>query len=118
MALINNWDLTTQNNKVYVADNERHYLVADLGAAFGNTGWPPSDLPLFPHATKGVVKANERSRFIRAVQGDTVTFEMRTAAPFFLRVFRRKYFDKYKQAERLERDIPVVDAEWIGGWRG
>jgi hypothetical protein len=118
MALIKNWDLTTQNNKVYVADNERYYLVSELAAAFGKTGWPPSDLPLFPHATKGVLKDYERSRFIRAVKGATVTFEMRTTAPFFVRVFRRKYFNKYKQAERLERAIPVVDAEWIGSWRG
>src|ERR1700688_2357693 len=29
MALINNWDLTTVNNKVYVTDKERHTLVAD-----------------------------------------------------------------------------------------
>jgi hypothetical protein len=38
MALINNWDLTAVNNKVYVADNERHTLVADQGASFGKTG--------------------------------------------------------------------------------
>ena len=38
MALINNWDLKESNNKVYVADNERHYLVSDLGASFGKTG--------------------------------------------------------------------------------
>ena len=28
MAVINDWDLTTKNNKVYVGDNERHYLVS------------------------------------------------------------------------------------------
>jgi hypothetical protein len=115
MALVNNWDLTAENNKVYVADQERHYLVSDLGAAFGKTGWPPSHVPLFPHATKGVLQDYERSRFIRAVTGNAVTFEMHTTAPFFMTRFRRKYFSKYRQAERVERGIPVRDAEWIGG---
>jgi hypothetical protein len=115
MAVINDWDLTTKNNKVYVGDNERHYLVSDLGAAFGKTGWPPSHVPLLPHATKAVLKDYEHSRFIRAVTGDAVTFEMHTTAPFFIRRFKGKYFNEYRQAERLEQGIPVLDAEWIGG---
>ena len=115
MALINNWDLTTQNNKVYVADNERHFLVSDLGASFGKTQWPPSHAPLLPHATKGILKDYEHSKFIRAVNGETVTFEMHTTAPFFIRWFNGKYFNEYKQAERVEQGIPVLDAQWIGG---
>ena len=113
MGLINNWDLTTENNKVYVANEERHYLVADLGASFGKTQWPPSHAPLFPHATKGVLRDYERAKFIRSVTGDTVTFEMHTTAPFFMRDFDHKYFDQYKQAERVEQGIPVADARWI-----
>jgi hypothetical protein len=115
MALLNNWDLVTDNNKVYVADNQRHYLVSDLGAAFGKTAWPPAHVPLLPHATKGVLKDYAHARFIREVAGDAVTFEMHTTAPSFVRTFRKKYFNKYSQAERLERGIPVRDAEWIGG---
>jgi hypothetical protein len=30
-------------------------------------------------------------------------------------MFRKKYFNKYRQAERIEQAIPVLDAEWIGG---
>lgn len=115
MALISNWDLTTGNNKVYVADQERHYLVSDLGATFGKTGWPPSHVPLLPHATKDVLKDYEQARFIRATTGDTLTLEMHTKAPFFIRCFDRKYFEEYKEAEQVEQDIPVLDAEWIGG---
>ena len=114
MARINNWNLATQNNKVYVADNERHYLVSDLGAAFGKTEWPPSDVPRLPHATEGVLKDYEHSSLIRAVKGDSVTFEMHTTAPFFVRIFRGKYFNKYKQAQRVAQGIPVVDAQRIG----
>ena len=42
MALLNNWDLTTANNKVYVAnDTERRFVVSDMGASFGKTGGLP-----------------------------------------------------------------------------
>jgi hypothetical protein len=115
MALINDWDLTTGNNKEYVTDNERHYLVSDLGAAFGKTGWPPSHVPLLPHASKSVLKDYEHSRFIRVATGDAVTFEMHTSAPPFISRFRRKYFDQYRQVERIVQGIPVRDAVWVGG---
>jgi hypothetical protein len=114
MALMNNWDLTTKNNKVYVADNERHFLVSDLGASFGKTQWPPSRVPLLPHATKGSLKDYEHSKFMRAVKGETVTFEMHTTAPFFIREFNHTYFNEYKEAERVERGIPIADAQWVG----
>jgi hypothetical protein len=115
MALINDWDLTIANNKVYATDKERQFLVSDLGAAFGKTGWPPSHVPLLPHATKGVLKDYEHSRFIRVVTGDAVTFEMHTSAPSFIRRFRRKYFDQYRQIEGVAQGIPVRDAVWVGG---
>ena len=60
------------------------------------------------------MKDYEHSRFIRTVTGDAVTFEMHTTAPFFISWFKRKYFNEYRQAERLEQGIPVLDAEWIG----
>jgi len=114
MALINNWDLTTKNNKVYVADSERHFVVSDLGASFGKTQWPPSRVPLFPHATKSSLKDYEDSKFIRAVKGDTMAFEMHTTAPFFIREFDHSYFNEYRQAEQVVRGIPIADAQWIG----
>src|SRR5258708_5236420 len=115
MALINDWDLTIGNNKVYATDKERHYLVSDLGAAFGKTGWPPSHVPLLPHATKSGLKDYEHSRFIRVVTGDIVTFDMHTSAPAFIRMFGPKYFDQYRQVERIQQGIPVSDAVWVGG---
>jgi hypothetical protein len=114
MALINNWDLTTKNNKVYVADSERHFVVSDLGASFGKTQWPPSRVPLFPHGTKGSLKDYEDSKFIRAEKGETVAFEMHTTAPFFIREFDHSYFNEYRQAEQVARGIPIADAQWIG----
>jgi hypothetical protein len=114
MALINNWDLTTKNNKVYAADNERHFVVSDLGASFGKTQWPPSRVPLFPHATKSSLKDYEDSKFIRAVKGDAMAFEMHTTAPFFIREFDHSYFNEYRLAEQVVRGIPIADAQWIG----
>jgi hypothetical protein len=39
MALINNWDLKEVNNDIYQEKGERpRYVVADLGASFGETG--------------------------------------------------------------------------------
>src|SRR5579863_1140659 len=114
MALMNNWDLKKDNNKVYVADGERHFLVSDLGASFGKTAAPPTHIPFIPHATKGVLKDYRNSRLIRSVSGDSVTFEMRTAVPFFMRPFGRKYFGEYVQAQRDEEGIPVDAVRWIG----
>lgn len=115
MGLIDDWDLTTDNNKVYVADQERHYVVSDLGATFGKTGWPPAHVPLMPHATKDVLKDYDHAKFIRDRTGDTLTLEMHTKAPGFIRRFDRKYFNKYRDVKLVEQDIPVTDAQWIGG---
>ena len=35
MALINNWDLKDGNNTVLAVGGERHYVISDLGSAFG-----------------------------------------------------------------------------------
>jgi hypothetical protein len=39
---------------------------------------------------------------------------MHTTAPFYIRWASPGYFNEYKQAERLERGIPIADAQWIG----
>ena len=38
MALLNNWDLISENNKIYDVDGQRRYIVSDLGASFGKSG--------------------------------------------------------------------------------
>ena len=116
MALINNWDLKEVNNKVYVDNNERHFVVSDLGAAFGRTGWPVVPPPMFPmpHATKGVLKDYEHSKFIVRVQGDTVKFEMNIATPFFIEDTRHALFSEYARNAKLEDAIPIDDARWMG----
>jgi hypothetical protein len=116
MALLNNWDLKTDNNKVYVLDRERRFVVSDLGASFGKSGDPihdPLHLPI-SHATKGNLSDYESSKFIRDETTATVSFDLRTGAPFYIRPFKSAYFSEYKQMETIEDDIPVADARWIG----
>lgn len=68
-----------------------------------------------PHATKDVLKDYDHAKFIRDRTGDTLTLEMHTKAPGFIRRFDRKYFNKYRDVKLVEQDIPVTDAQWIGG---
>jgi hypothetical protein len=107
MALINNWDLTTVNNKIYVTDTERRLLVSDLGASFGKTGATTT-------RSKGVLKDYEDSKFIRERKADTVSFEMRTRPLPVLAPFEHKNYEKRSRMEQIEDNIPVADVAWIG----
>ena len=107
MALLNNWDLTTINNKVYATDTERHYLVADLGASFGKTGAVST-------RSKGVLKDYDDSKFIRERKGDTISYEMHTRPSPIVAPFERKNYKMRSRMEQIEDNIPVADAAWIG----
>jgi hypothetical protein len=89
MALVNNFDLKTDNNKIVHPDkksgesNEKIFYVNDLGATFGSTGnWFTSlpligELPaaLFKSAgTKGDPKEYEEGKFIQKVEDGKVYF--------------------------------------------
>lgn len=84
--LMNNWDLKTTNNKVYVATNEdgrtgRRYVVRDLGASLGKARQPRvlSWLPFMRHkqGSKNSLEDFEAQGFVRAVTGETVEFDYR-----------------------------------------
>jgi hypothetical protein len=45
MAFLNNWDMKKANNVILKDDDERQYVISDLGVAFGKSG--PVSLPLF-----------------------------------------------------------------------
>jgi hypothetical protein len=68
MAMINNWDLKTSNNKVYEkngASPARLYVVKDLGDSFGRS------VRIFT-GTLNNVEEFQREGFIRRVDGDRV----------------------------------------------
>jgi hypothetical protein len=107
MALLNNWDLTTVNNKVYATETERHFVVADLGASFGKTGTVGT-------RSKGVLKDYEDSKFIRGRKGELISFEMRTRPFLVVGVFDPKDYEKRSRMVQIEDNIPIADAAWIG----
>jgi hypothetical protein len=107
MALINNWDLTAVNNKVYATESERHYAASDLGASFGRTGAVTT-------RSKGNLKDYEEAKFVRERKGDMISFEMRTRPFPVLAPLEPGNFGKRSKMEQIEDNIPVADAAWIG----
>lgn len=72
MVIVNNWDLKTEQNAVYEVVEERdrpltRYVVKDLGASLGKTGW-------LSHRTKDDPEAFEREPFIVGVEANRVQF--------------------------------------------
>src|SRR5687768_14563481 len=94
MVMVNNWDLKTQQNKVYqVASGAaplRRYVVRDLGAALGNTRW------FFP-GSKSNLEDFERERFIHSVNDGRVRFH---------------YHGAWREPH-LKRGVTPADVRWI-----
>ena len=104
MALMENWDLKDENNRILVVENgnrpELHYIVSDLGTTFGKTGGQKSPMA-FLRSIKG--SRNEpddyvNDEFVDGVEGNLV---------------KLNYSGKNQS---LMRDISTADARWIGGW--
>lgn len=104
MALMENWDLKDDNNRVLLvrnnSRNELHYIVSDLGTTFGKTGGQRSPIAFFK-SIKG--SRNEpddyvEDEFIDEIEGNMV---------------RLDYSGKNS---KIMRDITIADAKWIGGW--
>ena len=133
MALINNWDLKTVNNKIYGAKEDANdttkngggkddesvdtdqyargdvrYVVSDLGASFGRTGG-------FETRSKGNVKDYEKDNFIAHTNPDTVDFVMRTKPGAILRHLKPGYYEKRVEMADQVKGVPRADARWIGG---
>lgn len=72
MAFINNWDMKSANNVILKQDGERHYVISDLGVAFGRTG--RNGLPLFWRFGRSRNNPGDyaKSTFISGVKGDRV----------------------------------------------
>lgn len=92
MAILNNTDLKDDNNEIFVSTRgdgprEAWYVVKDLGASLGDTGW------IAPK--RGDVELFEEHAFITGVQGSHVEFEF-----------------KGRHGELLE-GLAVEDVHWI-----
>lgn len=92
MALVNNWDLKDDNNKViYVPDGggELRYIVSDLGATFGKTGGPIAH-------SRNEPEKYIKTGFVEKVEGNLVRF------------------DYHGKNSGLFDNITIEQAKWVG----
>jgi hypothetical protein len=103
MALVENWDLKDDNNRILVASGsngtELQYVVSDLGATIGKTGGQNGPIA-FIRQVKGTRNAPAdyaSDKFIEGVEAGRVRFS---------------YDGKNKE---IMQDVTVADAQWLAG---
>ena len=106
MSLLNNWDLSAANNSIIERGGERRYLVADLGATFGNTG---NSLT----RSKSVPEDYAESTFVEKTTPGFVDFVLHSR-PFFLSAVNVPNYRDRTRMEQVTKHIPRADAEWLG----
>jgi hypothetical protein len=106
MSLLNNWDLKQVNNSIYVVDGERHYVVSDAGATFGNTGNALT-------RSKGKPEEYEDSKFIAKVAPEFIDFVLHSR-PFFMGAVQSSNYRDRTRMELITRHIPRADARRLG----
>lgn len=110
MALLNNWDLKEDNNKIIQPSkksggdrSEMIYYVSDLGATFGKTGSGIRKIPGFmnaPAGTKGQAGPYSDQVFITKVSNGQVVFNYKGKDP------------------KVLEGITVENARWLGNLAG
>jgi len=107
MALLNNFDLKTLNNKIVRPSKKKSsedtiliYYVNDLGATLGSTGAWYTNAPFLgeiPTGTKGNAADYAGSKFIDEVRGGNVTFH-----------------SNRRRAKRAMSGVAIANAQWMG----
>ncbi len=108
MALINNWDLKDNNTEIYDEDGQRYYIVKDLGASFGTTGYNPQQ-----EISKGNLNEYERSHFITKTTSEYVDFGVPSRPVFFVFFNPMEFFPRMHM-RWIGKRIPRTDARWMG----
>lgn len=106
MAVLNNWDLKDENNAIEQGDHGSRYVVTDLGATFGTTGfgWKGS---------KGDLKSYRHSKFISKVTPKDVSFGT-PSRPAILYFPNLPGLVMRLRMRWIGRHIPREDAKWMG----
>jgi hypothetical protein len=117
MAIIDNWDLKTENNAVREEKREdgtmeRVFEVSDLGASFGTTGRKVSH-----DASKGNVEAYKKADFITDVHPDSVSFAVPSRPEAILLFDIPEYADRVGM-RWIGKDIPIQSVRWIASLLG
>lgn len=106
MALLNNWDLKTINNAVYVeAGKEPYYAVSDLGATFGKTG-------NYLTRSKSDLHDYSGTGFVQETKPEEIDFFM-SSRPFFLTVVNVPNYITRTKMQGVAKDIPRTHAKWL-----
>jgi hypothetical protein len=118
MALLNSWDLKTENNAVYSGpeSDQQFFLVTDIGASFGT-----NSVRIKNANGKGDAEQYAKSRFITHTTATTVSFATPAPATTLLLESGGLLAPLYFRRERylwIGRDIPRADARWIGSLLG
>jgi len=113
MSLLNNWDLTDENNAVYEEltgpqKGQRRFMVSDVGSTLGTgkLSWP------MKHC-RGDVDAFRHSAFLSRVESDRVDLHAPAGASLFFLATPREYRAKAR-IKWIGDNIPRRDAQWIG----
>jgi len=104
MALINNWDLKSTNNDIYQIGQETHYLVSDVGAAFGNSN--------FWRRTKADLKGYREGKFLREVSAEEVDLRLPTRPPCRY-LFAFPFYIQRTRLAHIAEDLPRHEVQWI-----
>lgn len=106
MSLLNNWDLTTINNSIYVVNGEQRYVVSDVGATFGKTGNSIS-------RSKSNLEGYQESKFIEKETPTEIDFTMHSR-PILVTAVNVPNYRKRTKIEDVTKHIPRADAKWLG----
>lgn len=117
MAVINNWDLTDENNGIFVEKTqdsagtksaEQIYMVSDLGSTFGRgrETWPL-------RIGRGDLHAYRHSKFITKMTPEYVDFFVPTRPSWFY-LFMPPEFVSKLHLRWIGRRVPRSDAKWLG----
>jgi len=111
MAVMNNWDVKDENNAIYASDSdssEEIYLVSDLGASFGATGYGWNQAK-----SKGNLNSYRHSKFISKVTPQFVDFGC-PSRPALIRFFDIPLLIHRLRLRWIGKHIPRADAKWMG----
>lgn len=111
MALMNSWDLKDENNAIYErkqGDPHKVYIVSDLGASFGTTGYSWTQA-----MAKGNLKSYRHSKFIKKAGTEFVDFNA-PSRPALIYFFHVPGLIHRLRMRWVGRHIPREDAKWMG----
>ena len=109
MALLSNWDLKDENNAIYAGkDGSQHYLVTDVGTAFG-----PSGNRYTEAGSKNNLKAYQTAKFVAKVSPSYVDFNFPRFPPLLF-VFNLPHYVHHVRMRWVGNRVPRQDAKWVG----